>query len=289
MGLINKLGLIIRRKYHKVLPFPAYKNALYIVGAQKAGTTSLYSYLIQHPGFAASDEKEIHFFDREAVYKKGVKYYRSFFPFFTRGKVMIEATPKYLYCTKCAKRIKQYSNNAKIVVLLREPVSRAYSAYNMYRQWKDPERWIEDNRNVVNQDWIDFMGSHMERGEIPGIAEFLEYETDIINDNLNIEEPSLLRRGVYGPQIDRFVSEFGRDNVLIIFSDDLKSNPEVMVNQILMFVGLDTSVKIKYPMKHVREYTVDDTSREAIARYGESLFEQDREYLKKKYDLDVCW
>src|SRR5690606_2236184 len=81
--------------------------------------------------------KELHFFDREEAYRKGIRHYRSYFPVTpirTSGHVTLEASPRYLYFSgSCAPRIARHVPRAICLILLRDPVKRAYSAWNMCR------------------------------------------------------------------------------------------------------------------------------------------------------------
>lgn len=94
-----------------------YLHAVFIVGAQKARTTSLFAYMTHHPMIAGSDAKELHFFDREAEYVKGLCYYQSRFPVLTSETHLLEATPNYLYREKVATRIHAFRQDTKIVAV----------------------------------------------------------------------------------------------------------------------------------------------------------------------------
>jgi hypothetical protein len=101
-----------------------------IVGAAKAGTTSLYNYLIQHPKIDGAVRKEVHYFDRD--YDKTIDYYRSCFPSLSQPNDHItgEATPYYLFHPYAPERIHKTMPFTKIIILLRNPIDRAYSHYN---------------------------------------------------------------------------------------------------------------------------------------------------------------
>ena len=104
-----------------------------IVGAQRGGTTSLYHYLSAHPQISASVIKEIHYFD--LYYGCGENWYKAHFapPWWlnVRGALTGEATPYYLYTPAAAARVAALIPDVRLVVLLREPVRRAYSQYHM--------------------------------------------------------------------------------------------------------------------------------------------------------------
>jgi len=96
-----------------------------IIGAQKAGTTTLYDLICQHPKIHYGT-KELHFFDW--AYHKGLDYYRSCFPL---GSIAGEATPNYMYDKEAIKRIKKHLPNVLLIVIIRDPVDRFLSQARM--------------------------------------------------------------------------------------------------------------------------------------------------------------
>ena len=116
------------------------KVGIFIVGAPKAGTTSLYNYLNEHPEIVMSMKKETDYFSNESIEKQGMYYekkrimtlarYHSFFPV-SENKIYGEASVSYLFYKDVPKKIKDYNDNGKIIVMLRNPVDRAFSHYLM--------------------------------------------------------------------------------------------------------------------------------------------------------------
>src|SRR5437879_9845243 len=109
-----------------------------IIGTQRGGTTSLYSYLASHPSVGPASTKEVHFFDNK--YTKGLAWYRAHFPsaiekyyaehIQKRKFITGESSPYYLFHPHVPKRVAKDVPHAKFIVLLRNPVDRAYSQYN---------------------------------------------------------------------------------------------------------------------------------------------------------------
>src|SRR3954449_2362447 len=102
-----------------------------IVGAQKAGTTQLYAYMVKHPRCWEAAEKEVDYFSKRP--HRSVRWYRSRFPMRWRvarrqGHV-IEASPSYLPTPSALRKMHKVLPNARVIVLLRDPVSRAFSHY----------------------------------------------------------------------------------------------------------------------------------------------------------------
>jgi len=114
-----------------------------IIGAARCGTSSLHASLARHPRIKPPDEKafkrfasnykEIHFFDKDHKFKYGVDFYRSFFIGPPQQFFYFESTPNYLYCPQVPARVKKIIPEAKFVVMLRNPVDRAWSHFCNWR------------------------------------------------------------------------------------------------------------------------------------------------------------
>src|SRR5229473_3108964 len=109
-----------------------------IIGTQRGGTTSLYNYLAEHPSIGAASIKEVHFFDT-SHYKQGLAWYRAHFPPFVQkyytqhvqkqAFITGEASPYYLFHPFAARRMANSLPHVKLIVMLRNPVDRAYSHF----------------------------------------------------------------------------------------------------------------------------------------------------------------
>lgn len=121
-----------------------------IIGAARCGTSSLWANLAEHPRIkspdrrafsqAAGNHKEIHFFDREHKWNKGVDFYRRFFIGPPQAFYYFESTPNYLYQPKVPRRVKAVLPDAKFIVMLRNPVDRAWSHFS---NWRKKCNWTE--------------------------------------------------------------------------------------------------------------------------------------------------
>src|SRR5213078_4980276 len=106
-----------------------------LVGAQKSGTTALHYFLATHPKIAMGDQQEMHFFDDDAMFAGPVdyeqlhKHYPSVGPSIIAG----DCTPSYIYHEPAAERIWKYNPKTKLLILLRNPVDRAFAHWNMQR------------------------------------------------------------------------------------------------------------------------------------------------------------
>lgn len=211
-----------------------------IVGAQKSGTSSLFDYLNKSPGMTGSTIKELHYFDREDNFSKGDRWYESHFlrkP--GQNDLLFEASPSYLAREIVPERIKAYKPDIRIIVLLREPVSRAYSAWNMYRymseEGKVPLATQNDHRG---RDESPIYRVFFKNG-CPSFSDYINYELGLIEQGDTEDEPSLLRRGLYKEQLERYAGHFGRENMLIIGFGELKQDPEAVIQKCYEFLGRD--------------------------------------------------
>lgn len=156
-----------------------------IVGAMKAGTTSLYHYLCQHPNVDGAWSKEVHYFDEN--YDRNPFWYRSNFDLHG-GSLAVEATPRYLYDEETLWRMSVLLPDATVIALLREPVSRAYSHYKHVQRGMG--KWGTDHRSFEEAARADIRCAK-DRG--------------ILGENTYKDiYHSYIRRGIYKPQVERF-------------------------------------------------------------------------------------
>ena len=185
----------------------------FIVGAAKAGTTSLYAYLKNTPGVYMSEHKEPHYFiDNMKTGNYDESKYLQLFKNVKNEKAIGEASPAYLTDPSSAKCIHDKIPDAKIIILLRDPVERAFSSYLMYT-------------NRTKKD----LSSH----EI-----FLEtFGTEY---GLKYDKKWLLGRGLYSSQVKKYLEIFGEENVGIWFFEDMKKDTMQVVKGVLKFLKIDS-------------------------------------------------
>jgi len=207
-----------------------------VIGAKRGGTTSLWNYLLDHPSVlpmypARQHLKSPHYFYWH--YDKGERWYRSHFASGRRrdavarahgsAPVAGEASPYYLYDPRVPRRARALVPDAKLIVLLRDPVTRAYSHYR--------ERV---NAGVETLSFDDAIASEDERlaGEVERLnAEPLYYSRP--HDYFSYRD-----RGVYRPQLERWYAEFPREQVLILGSEDFSADPQSSYDEATTFLGL---------------------------------------------------
>jgi hypothetical protein len=201
--------------------------AALIIGTQRGGTSSLFKYLAAHPNVVRSLRKETEFFSRE--YFRGLGWYRAHFPLRVRASLRrdrlltFEATPDYLFHPHAPARAAEIVPDAKIIVLLRNPVERAISHYlHMVAIGLEslplPDA-LEAEASRIAPDV-----EAMERDPLHYCHAFLHF--------------SYVSRGLYSEQLARWFRYFPRDRVCIIKSEDFYADPRDIYVRTLDFLGL---------------------------------------------------
>lgn len=196
----------------------------FIVGAPKAGTTSLHFYLKQHPDVCMSEIKEPNYFTAQEVVKlyydvspvNSEDWYHSIFLEPTR-KVVGEASVSYLFYPEVAQKIYEYNPEARIIIILRNPVERAFSHY--------------------------LMDSGLELCKI-SFEEILDNPSKYPHFYQQFVE-----LGMYHTQIKKYIDVFGQEQVKVMFYNDLKTDSELFIDQVFAFLGL-TSISFNMVVKN---------------------------------------
>ncbi|GGS82989.1 hypothetical protein GCM10010156_47060 [Planobispora rosea] len=207
-----------------------------IIGSKRGGTTSLWNYLVQHPlvmpMFPESREiKSPWYF--YVNYAKGDAWYRSHFATERRldqlehkygtRPLTGEACPYYMYYPPVAERVRERMPRAKIIISLRDPVRRAYSHY-----------WERVDAGTEKLSFEEALAAEPERlrGEAERMAADPYYYSEA-HDFFSYRD-----RGVYAPQVRRWLELFPRENVLIIAAEDLYRNEKETFAEVIRFLGL---------------------------------------------------
>ena len=204
------------------------------IGVQKSGTTSLINYLSLHPEIYMKNV-ECHFFDREKgkhITNRDIIEYEKLFV--TNKKIIGEKTPSYNYLPFAMDRIYMYNPNIKLILLLREPISRAFSQYNM----------------VLN-----FMGKTLNDVNEEEILKGFEKEEHLKFSELTCNGNYYILRGFYDEIIEYIYSKFPKENLYIGISEEIKSDKWNEYNKIINFLGAKETDDIKKGHDtHVRIY-----------------------------------
>lgn len=202
-----------------------------IIGAKKCATTTLYSYLTQHPCVAPAFRKEIYYFN--ACWGKGRAWYRAFFPtvlereaarrIARRPFLTGEATPDYLFHHHSPRRLAATIPGARLIAILRDPVDRAYSFYH-----HNLRAGLE---TLSFEEAID-----REEARLAGERERLE--ADEAYFSFAHEHHSYLTRGVYVDQLEHWTRFFPRSQLLVLSTARLYEAPARTLRETLQFLGL---------------------------------------------------
>src|SRR5436305_181676 len=204
-----------------------------IVGAERCGTTSMFHLLRQHPAVfgTALRKQEVHFFD--VAYHRGLAWYRSQFPLQASARlaargararpVAFEASPYYMFHPLAPERIHRDLPGVRLLVLLRDPVERAYSAHANHvghgLETESFERALE-----------------LEDPRLEGEAERIIADLSYVS--YSHRHHSYRSRGHYADQLKNLERIFGRDRIHVVDSDDFFADPGPAYDQVLDFLGL---------------------------------------------------
>lgn len=244
-----------------------------ILGAQKAGTTALVAYLAQHPRFALATEKEVDFFASDRRYERGLPWYAAQWERkLPAGTLRFEASPNYLFLPQAAVRIRHRVPKAKLIVILRDPVLRAYSAWQMYRNFlaADPEFYFNYYRTRFTPAEVDALQPRAS-DELRNFYLAIEREAGNRERGLQTEMP-LLEPGIYAEQLQRYFSLFPREQLLVLDSNDLRTCRVQTLNRVLRFIGL--------PSWDWKESNLKDVF---VGRWTEPISKRAQEFLEDYY------
>lgn len=194
------------------IPTPSF----FIIGAQKAGTTTLHHWLSDQSGICLPGRKETHFFSHDERYALGLGWYINQFNGNGGGRIYGEIDPDYLFFPAAASRIKALGLWPKFVVIVREPLARAYSHYRMSVR-RGLERLTFDEALTAEAERLADGNSH------------------------HLRHHSYMARGRYVEQIERFRNLFSSDSLLIFTFEDLfgKSTCDRTFGRLCAFLGIE--------------------------------------------------
>jgi LPS sulfotransferase NodH len=207
----------------------------FIVGAARSGTTSLDRYLSQHPEIFITSRKDAHFFATEHFPRTGTgdevmnrkimrdkAEYTQLFAGVTVEKAIGESSAFYLCLSGTAERIAHAVPNAKIIMILREPVARAYSSYMLLAR---------DGRETLSFE--------------EGLSREAERKQQGFEPMWWYRELSL-----YSSQVQRYLDVFGRDQVKVLLYDELFTNPGQALREVFAFLGVNDDVAINTSVRY---------------------------------------
>ncbi len=223
-----------------------------VVGAQKSGTSALYTHLNKHPEICMGSKKELHYFDNEKEFQSGkVNYsnYHSFFKPEQKHKNLGEVTPSYMYWYDSIKRIWIYNNKIKLIAILRNPVERAYSHWNMH---------------------------HTNGNETLDFYDAIKIENERCREALpdQLRKYAYVGRGFYIEQIRRIRHYFPDDQIMIIKYEDFKEHPINTFEKIYGFLGVEL----------IQYHEIEEVN---LGAYKIRMQDKDRKYLLDIFEYEI--
>jgi hypothetical protein len=221
-----------------------------VAGAQKSGTTALHYFLKKHPQVALPDRQEMHFFDDDEIFsRQPVDYELLHRHFRVRGarsepdwrcrgiglalidrrRLAGEVTPSYLYWKPAMERIRNYNPQIKLIILLRNPVDRAFAHWNMQR--------------FKNREPLDFLDA-------------LKEERNRISDLPPKEARrfAYVDRGFYSEQLERVFKFFPREQVKVVKFENFRDRKQETLDEIFEFLGAKALRRVRDKDRNVVPY-----------------------------------
>ncbi len=215
----------------------------FIVGAPKSGTTSLYFYLNEHSEIEMSSQKEPDFFSDKPLQKQNMYYRKAridtikkYNSLFTKRNVSLrgEASVSYLFYDEVPHKIFSYNPDAKIIIMLRDPVDRAFSHYLM-----------DFRLGLISESFEAIINKH---------------STD---KNADLFYQQYIKVSEYSSQVKRYLEVFSRENIYFIDYDDFKNNTSDVIDSVLIFLGLSHDFK-----PHLsKQYNTYNAARNSLIHY----------------------
>lgn len=285
----EKIRTFLTRWPERALPIPdiwirdltANKRILpsfIIIGAQRCGTTSLYDYLSNHPQIIPSPVKELFYFDD--YYTRPINWYKSFFPTEKQKEklerdliarvITGEASPSYFFHPYAARRIKETLPQVKLILVLRDPIERAYSHYNHIRRL---------NREPLS--FEEALAKEVERitPDIEKLAKDEFYKADQRRDY------SYLTRGYYAKQLTEWYKYFPKEQLLVVQSEEFYRETPRVYNEIVEYLGLNSYTLPVFEAKNALKYAkMAPETKEKLKAYFAPKNEELYELLGKRFD-----
>lgn len=244
-----------------------------VIGTHKGGTSSIQSYLAQHPNLAEGTHKELHFFDFQ--YHKGENWYRSLFPReknLRPGTLTADATPLYMVHPLVPARVRKLLPNVKLIVLLRDPVDRSISHY-FHQVRRGRESLGMEAAFAAETDRIGLEKAQLIQGE--------DFKVE------NYRRFSYRERSLYAEQLERWFNYFPREQFFIDTSERFYSETETFLRDVFLFLGVDSDVKV--PDLKPRNVGMPRDDDPVFRAKLSAIFKPHNERLEQLLERDFDW
>lgn len=243
-----------------------------IVGAMKSGTGALRSFIMQHPLILAPEDKsEVHFFDLN--FEKGPKWYKEQFPERPSPDYLVgEKSPYYIVHPLVPKRMFSLYPKVKVIMILRNPVDRAYSHYQFNRN--------RDKESLSFEEAIKAESSRLAEEE-------KKLKQNPLYHSSAYKAYSYLTRGVYVDQIQRWLSYFPSEQILVLSLDDLKVDSKRVTDEVFAFLGLpEYEINPQFDKKKSNYAPMSPETRKKLIKYFQPYNQQLEELLNREFHWD---
>lgn len=246
-----------------------------VIGTQRGGTTSLFNYITRHSEIYPSFPKEVHYYSNH--YHKGIDWYRSHFPLartkswaarrHNRTIMTGEATPYYLSHPRAPQRASRDLPNLLMIILLRNPIDRAYSHY-----------YHEVNMGVETLSFEEAISREEERLAV----ELVKLQTDENYQSFNLQHFSYLSRGVYIDQLERWDRFFDREQMLILKSEKFFEEPLQSLHEVMAFLGVTRQELAGFKPYNASRYPqMDPSTKDHLKDYFKPYNQRLYQYLEE--------
>jgi hypothetical protein len=186
-----------------------------LIGVQKAGTTSIYDWIAQHPAICApTTVKDFHYFLNEVHYSKGISWLSSFFAAYQNEKIILQGAVNYIYFPQVAERIyRELGPDVKFLLILRNPAKRAWSAYQYF--YKNGSE-NADFRTALSRE-----------------------QTNPYTDVVEKAHFDYIGHGYYFEQISAYLKYFKKEQFKILLYEEVMADKAGVVSGIFDFLGVD--------------------------------------------------
>ena len=271
-------SVVWRRRFRAVTSFARTLPDFLIIGVPRSGTSTLFVLLAQHPSVASAFTKEVAYFN--VNYHRGPGWYRRHFPSIAAKRSYrrntgtfqtFEATPTYLIHPVAPKRIRRLVPDAKLVVLLRNPVDRAYSHYHLARR--------------IGYETLSFEEAiDAEPARIAG--ERAKMIADERYHSFTLGYLTYVTMGQYAEQLQRWMEIFPREQFHVLMTRQLRQNQHKASRRVLRFLGLpEIELPTTPPVFASRQPPMKPATRRRLQEH----FRPHNEQLKALLGLDPGW
>lgn len=195
----------------------------FLIGVQKAGTSTFWKWLSQHPDiFAPQTMKDFHFFTRQEWRDKGIPYLHSFYKGYNKEKIILHGGVNYYFEPEFLDHLLKYQTEGKFLIVLRDPIQRAWSAFRYFKKLSQENRTFQEAIDDELQNRIDPQYRH---------------------------RYAYLEHGLYAKYLRIIISRIHPSQILIIDFKSLFEHPDEKMKEVFEFLNIEPFVKVDYNSK----------------------------------------